>query len=373
MPLLQAKKQRGGLLSANPLLAIGQGLLQAGANGDNIGLGLANGLQGYEQGLRQQQEDELQGRQFQAQEGYYNAQRDRWTAEAKQTEAAEAQKAQQMQQMQQYFASLPDGDPAKRLAMSGDYKSAIELQSEIAKQQAKPSELQTKMAELQAANISPDSPEGRKYLGTYIEPRAPDREVVPVSDGQGGFKWAPRAQAVGQTAPAPAGTVSPAENSTKLRKEFNDLPTVKNYEQALPAYRAIEDAATRDTTQSDINVVYGLAKLYDPTSVVREGEYATVANSPNIPERVKGWASYIAGGGRLTGAVKAQILDEARGRIGTYESGYKKDRDSYTSIAERTGGDSSLVFPQPFTPAYTPMQRPEGQQAPPAIKFLGFE
>ena len=110
---------------------------------------------------------------------------------------------------------------------------------------------------------------------------------------------------------------SGVKNEQDLRKEFEGLPEVKSYKQAFPALAAIRDAAKRNTTQSDINIVYGLAKLYDPNSVVREGEYATVANSPNIPERLKGYAQYLQGGGRLTPEVKAQILAEAEGRAKT--------------------------------------------------------
>lgn len=134
------------------------------------------------------------------------------------------------------------------------------------------------------------------------------------------------------------------QNEAGLRKEFEGLPEVKNYKQAYPSYASIIDASTRSTPMADINLVYGLAKLYDPNSVVREGEYATVANSPSIPERVKGWAQYLAGGGKLTPAIKQQIVDEAAGRIGAYQAEAGKARKSYEGIAKRRGIDPSNVF-----------------------------
>lgn len=135
------------------------------------------------------------------------------------------------------------------------------------------------------------------------------------------------------------------QNEQSLRKEFEGLPEIKNYKMAYPSYAAIKDAASRNTPQSDINIVYGLAKLYDPTSVVREGEYATVANSPNIPEKVKGYAQYIAGGGRLSPETKRQILAEASGRIGTYQTEAQKARSSYELMAKQRGINPSAVFP----------------------------
>jgi hypothetical protein len=134
-------------------------------------------------------------------------------------------------------------------------------------------------------------------------------------------------------------------NEQGLRKEFEALPEVKNYKQAYPSYAGILDAAKRSTPMSDINMVYGLAKLYDPNSVVREGEYATVANSPNIPERIKGWAQYIAGGGKLTPAVKAQIVQEAESRISTYGNEYEKAASSYVPVATSRGMNPASVFP----------------------------
>jgi hypothetical protein len=142
-----------------------------------------------------------------------------------------------------------------------------------------------------------------------------------------------------------------ASVSTDLRKEFDQLPEVKNYKQALPAFTSIVDASKRNTPQSDINLVYGIAKLYDPNSVVREGEYNTVANSPNIPERIKGYAQYIAGGGKLSPAVKAQIVQEASSRIGSYENEYTAARNNYSDIATRSGGSASLLFPSEFKSA----------------------
>jgi hypothetical protein len=131
---------------------------------------------------------------------------------------------------------------------------------------------------------------------------------------------------------------------TGLRKEFADLPEVKNYKAAFPAFDAIRSAAQRNTPQSDINLVYGIAKLYDPTSVVREGEYSTVANSPAIPERVKGYIQYIAGGGKLSPETKKQIMAEAEARIGSYEQQYQGAQQAYGQIAEKRGALSENIF-----------------------------
>lgn len=158
-------------------------------------------------------------------------------------------------------------------------------------------------------------------------------------------------------------------NEQGLRKEFEGLPEVKNYKQAYPAYAAVKDSVGRNTPQSDINLVYAIAKLYDPNSVVREGEYATVANSPNIPERIKGYAQYLAGGGRLSPETKKQILDEATGRMGTYEAEARKAKGSYEGIAKKRGMDPASVFADMGDMTNTKTATPTGT----GFKYLGTE
>lgn len=129
-----------------------------------------------------------------------------------------------------------------------------------------------------------------------------------------------------------------------MRKDFEGLDPVKNYRLAFPAYSAIKDAASRNTTQADINLVYGIAKLYDPTSVVREGEYNTIANSQSVPEKIKGLAQYIQGGGRLTPETKQQLVKESEGRIGVLEGEYVKAHGTYKDIAKRQNLNANNIF-----------------------------
>lgn len=136
------------------------------------------------------------------------------------------------------------------------------------------------------------------------------------------------------------------KSETDLRKEFADLPEVKNFKTAAPAYKAVVEAAKGNNPQADINLIYGLAKLYDPNSVVREGEYATIANSQSIPEWLKGHAQRLTGGGRLTEATKKQILEQAAIRYNSMEGDMAGAQGSYGDIAKRRGLKPENVFPK---------------------------
>jgi hypothetical protein len=128
-----------------------------------------------------------------------------------------------------------------------------------------------------------------------------------------------------------------AEDETGIRKEFNSLPEVTKYKAAIPAHRAVVEAAKSNNAQADINLIYGLAKLYDPESVVREGEYATIANSQSIPEWLKGWAQRIAGGGKLTTETKKQIVQQANQRLDTFKAAYDTADQGYRGVVTRRG------------------------------------
>jgi hypothetical protein len=136
-----------------------------------------------------------------------------------------------------------------------------------------------------------------------------------------------------------------AAEAGKLRQEFADLPEVKKYKQAAPAYQAVVEAAKSNNPQADINLIYGLAKLYDPESVVREGEYGTIANSQAIPEWLKGQAQRLVGGGRLTEATKNQIIEQAKIRHDSFKGDMEGARGSYNDIAKRRDLNPDDVFP----------------------------
>lgn len=241
------------------------------------------------------------------------------------------------QMYQQTIATLPD-DPAQlRDELSRRMNTQLTPEQIVTLFAPKPTQVDNG-AVINTIDMNSNSP-------SYGKPTGP----APVQKQQTPDSVARLGQEKKDTAP---------KNSADLRKEFEQLPEVKNYKQALPSYKGLEDAVKRNTTAADINIVYGLAKLYDPTSVVREGEYATVANSPNIPERVKGLAQYLANGGKLTAETKRQILDEAKSRIKSYEDQYTAARSNFTDIAKRSNADPTLVFPSNFSPAISAPSSP---------------
>lgn len=130
-----------------------------------------------------------------------------------------------------------------------------------------------------------------------------------------------------------------------VRKEIHQLPSYKNMAQALPIYRSMAETAGRNSKASDLNLVYGLGKIMDPTSVVREGEMVMVKNTSSLPDWLQGAIASLNGGAALTPETRQAIMTEAYGRVQGYDEAFKQDASMYTGIAERNRINLADVLP----------------------------
>jgi len=128
-----------------------------------------------------------------------------------------------------------------------------------------------------------------------------------------------------------------AEAAGKLRDDFNGQSPVKNYKEVVPIFASMQDAMKRDNAAADLNIVYGIAKLMDPASVVRESETAMAIKSGSPAEQFQGTFNYILGGGRLTPETRARLFNEARSRAQFHQSAYDDIASQFTQIAKRGG------------------------------------
>jgi hypothetical protein len=132
------------------------------------------------------------------------------------------------------------------------------------------------------------------------------------------------------------------DKGADLRKEFNALPVVKNYNAVVPVIQSAREAATTDTAAADMNLVYAVAKVNDPESVVRESETAMVVASGSPAHRFLGQFNYVAGGGRLTAEQRKELMNELESRAGAHEKLYNDAVTQYQSGAPEIGSSPVL-------------------------------
>lgn len=143
-----------------------------------------------------------------------------------------------------------------------------------------------------------------------------------------------------------AGQLPPkGDDITGLRKEVQGLPSYKNMAQAAPIYRSMFEAAGRDTKAADLNMVYGLGKIMDPGSVVREGEIVLANDTQGLGDRLNGMIRSIQGEGRLRPEARMAIMQEAHGRMGSYKQMFDQDAQQFRGIVERNRMNPADVIP----------------------------
>jgi hypothetical protein len=149
----------------------------------------------------------------------------------------------------------------------------------------------------------------------------------------------------------------------ELRDEFNAL---------TKDFRAVQDAHTKITTTAptgagDMSLLYNYVKLLDPTSVVRESEFAAAAASGSFGERVQTAVNKVMTGQRLSADLRKDFITEANNLYKAQKVGADRIKDQYTNMAKRAKLNPEDVIVDYAAPvaAKTPSDIPQA-----AIDFL---
>jgi hypothetical protein len=130
-----------------------------------------------------------------------------------------------------------------------------------------------------------------------------------------------------------------------LRKEFNT--ETRPYKTVNDALKIIERLGTKaDPSPQDIQaLIYAFVKVQDPTSVVRESEYANAANAIALADKLGSLQELYIQGKRLTPTQRKDMVETARVLREEAMSRYGALADSYESTATTFGMNPRLVVP----------------------------
>jgi len=125
-------------------------------------------------------------------------------------------------------------------------------------------------------------------------------------------------------------------------KDFNTQ--VKDYREVARRYNAMVGAAKdKENPATDSTLIYGLAKIYDPSGAVQQGDINTIKGSRSIPENVKGFADRLSRGGSLTEQERNNIMSTAYGMVNSYSKNVQSDVDTFKSFAKSFGADPNQI------------------------------
>lgn len=151
-------------------------------------------------------------------------------------------------------------------------------------------------------------------------------------------------------------------NERNLRSEYQGA--TQEYRNVRQAFEKVQASLAEGTGIGDVGGIFGVMKIFDPGSTVREGEAATVQNSGGVPEQVRGLYNRVVTGERLTPQQRQEIMSVGRAQFSTYEQGYQDRTADYIGMAEGYGLDpSNIVGTQ--RPQGAPAR--QGPRTPPAV------
>lgn len=135
-----------------------------------------------------------------------------------------------------------------------------------------------------------------------------------------------------------------------LRKEFEGLDSVANYQTAFPQ---LERAKTAPNTRAgDLSIVYALGKIFDPTSVVRGEELKLSKDAqPWLSQMVNEAQSQVFRTGSLDPRTRAEIVAAMEGQVQALEGMYRREVDRYSKYADAAGLAAEDVVGQPLRPS----------------------
>jgi len=187
--------------------------------------------------------------------------------------------------------------------------------------------------------------------------RSPEGVVSVVSRQDPGYELGPdgRLQPIRGGPQDPAAGGNRIQNERELRREFGTV--TEEYRTVRQAFQKVEASLGQNTGIGDVGGIFGVMKIFDPGSTVREGEAATVQNSGGVPETIRGLYNRVVTGERLTPAQRAEIVAVGRAQFGTYEQGYQGRVADFTRMAEGYGIDPRNVVGGDEAPAPRPQRR----------------
>ena len=138
--------------------------------------------------------------------------------------------------------------------------------------------------------------------------------------------------------------------------------------QMKDAYGNIQTFYSNPGSVSDKALVVAFAKILDPTSVVREGESAAIANAGSLTEGMRQMLlNTLAGGGNLPPEIRTEILNLSEQLYIKKMPSVQQRIDLLKKTAEAAGIDPTLIFPgsllAPAGITATPL--PSGDLVPP--------
>lgn len=136
------------------------------------------------------------------------------------------------------------------------------------------------------------------------------------------------------------------KEATVLRKEFNAEPIIKNFKDIEQSYQKMVEISKKPSAAGDISMIFSYMRMLDPTSTVREGEFATAQQAGGIPDRIVNTYNKLVNGERLSPDQRRDFINQAENIYKSQQSLASRIESDYIKMAPSYGANPSLVVPR---------------------------
>lgn len=143
------------------------------------------------------------------------------------------------------------------------------------------------------------------------------------------------------------------EMEGKLADDFKQVTKIDSG--VLAATRKISTSLTKDGALKDQAAIYSFAKMLDPEGAVRESDYAAIANTSGLVDRVRNYANRLLTGEQLTPQQRNEMLELAKAFEGVANQRIKKAQGDFAGQAQRYN-----LRPEAVYGAAQPDEQPAG-------------
>lgn len=141
-----------------------------------------------------------------------------------------------------------------------------------------------------------------------------------------------------------------------LAAQYSGQDAPKTYQAVRNGYERVRASAEANSGPGDISMIFAYMKMLDPTSVVREGEFATAENAGGVGAQVTNLYNRMLSGERLTPELRQQFLAAADQLYAETRSNLSDINKQYEGRATAWGVDPTRFLIAPET--YEPLQHP---------------
>lgn len=158
--------------------------------------------------------------------------------------------------------------------------------------------------------------------------------------------------------------LSPAAQSAAFKLSDDYEKASKDIGTQVGAYNKIQAAAANPSAAGDLSMIFSYMKLLDPTSVVREQEFANAQNAAGVPDQIRNMYNRALSGERLNENQRRDFVNTAKTLYQTALNQQAIIDQQFTDRANQWGVPPSLVVRGQGSYMDTPQPgaQPQGSQ-----------